>query len=278
MALRSGYKGFKKLLGLKTIRPGTLAVDDAALANTFFPRSEQAVLGATNILPTSIARPTVGEATATLNTDKSVTVNTSGTTAADRYIIGSDYFTVPKGTWYFSGNKSENTAIDIDMMKESDGSVLVSNNATDPTPKEFTLESATSVRLIIKVKSGQTVSNKTVYPMIALSADAPYAPYAMTNKELTDKVNGMVDYVNTTANNGNAYTDSLDDAPLGFVYCSSGCTNNPVNKWGVTETIKASSTAKIQKFYSVETDDFCIRRMVSSVWQAWKKVTTTSVS
>lgn len=55
MALRAGYKGFKKLAeGLKMIRPGILAVDNTILADTFFTRQDQGVLGARNLFNVSV--------------------------------------------------------------------------------------------------------------------------------------------------------------------------------------------------------------------------------
>ena len=62
MALRSGYKGFKKLAeGLKMIRPGILSVDNDALSGTFFPRTEQSLLGSKNLCPNMAVTTTDGE-------------------------------------------------------------------------------------------------------------------------------------------------------------------------------------------------------------------------
>lgn len=185
MALRSGYKGFKKLLpGLKIIRPGTLGIDNTELSKTFFPRSEQAVLGAKNLCPNNATTKTDGDVTFTVNSDGSVTLN--GTASATvgfelktygrwlkagvRYILngctgGSD------STYKLSVNRSTG-----DLAKCLDGDV------------EFTVDNTFDYRVWIVVFSGTQFNNLTIYPMIRLASDSDdtYVPYAMTNRELTD--------------------------------------------------------------------------------------------
>jgi hypothetical protein len=52
------------------------------------------------------------------------------------------------------------------------------------------------INIRIGIPSGVTVNNITVYPMLRLASDQDdtWQPYAMTNKELTDKLNDRVEF------------------------------------------------------------------------------------
>lgn len=110
MALKAGYKGFKKLISpLKLYRPGELGIDQDALVDDlnseFFLRSEQAVLGAVNLfyytLPTLKAINTAGtwsdnvytwrNVQFTVNADLSITAHKTGDLTQEAYINVAKY-------------------------------------------------------------------------------------------------------------------------------------------------------------------------------------------
>lgn len=102
MALRAGYKGFKKLISpLILNRPGTIEIDgdalNAELNKTFYPRSEEYVTGVKNLLPI------------TLNDLKSL--NANGSWADNVYTHNSVTFTITTDSnGYVTSIATANTA------------------------------------------------------------------------------------------------------------------------------------------------------------------------
>lgn len=182
MALRSGYKGFKKLLGLKMIRPGTLTVDDTVLSNTFFPRSEQAVLGAVNLFNNTATTDTVGGIECTVNADKTVTA--SGTYSGGTYVQFSlGRVSVKKG-WILKGCPSGGSTSTYQLILFN--SAQSARLATDLG--EGAVISADDSNALLAIYFHASVTDKVFKPQICLSMDTPYAPFAMTNRQLTDFV------------------------------------------------------------------------------------------
>lgn len=206
MALRSGYKGFKKLLApLKIIRPGTLGIDNDVLIpelnETFFPRSEQAVLGAKNLISVPYFESNKSEngVTWTVNSDGSVTGVSSDTpTSATGFVLnqhivkntiiaGKTYILngCPSGGDWGSGNNKyciyifdEGTGSPIAAMDTGNGALFTPQSGHNYT-----------IRILIGVNATGAL-NLTFKPMLRLvsDSDSTYAPYAMTNRELTDAV------------------------------------------------------------------------------------------
>ena len=162
-----------------------------------YTREEARVLGAKNLLPMNLSAlksdtENTGTWTGnvynksnvdfTLNDDLSVTVNTSGASADTQLVLS---FDMVAGDYKLNGcadGSGSTYWIDVYNSKWS-GRQYNYNGDTDVT---FT---GTTKRVFrVFVKSGATVSNKTVYPMLRLASDADdtYAPPAMTNRELTE--------------------------------------------------------------------------------------------
>lgn len=191
MALRAMYKGIKKVLAPLIIkRPGELAIDQDAL-NTelnivFFPRNEQAVLGAKNFYYMADNTATSNGITYTVS-DNILTI--SGQATADSYSQIAREIFMPKGEYIInglSGGSAQTYYIDIlnhlgnvRLARLTDGDVALS------------LAQDTYLDVYPNVKSGVDLSTViTVKIMIRLATDhdTTYVPYAMTNKELTDRV------------------------------------------------------------------------------------------
>lgn len=200
MALRSGYKGFKKLLApLKITRPGTLGIDNDVLIpelnEVFFPRSEQAVLGAKQLIPYPYVNTTKTEnnVTFTDNGDGTVTVSTSDAVTADTYFIFFTEASISRARLLnyhemkLSGGISSNVFLQF-WNTDGNGGIAFSNG--DENVVDFTNASA-SFNFVIVVKSGTTLAEPvTVSPLLRLATDPnpDFEFFAMTNRELTENI------------------------------------------------------------------------------------------
>lgn len=145
------------------------------------------ILGAKNLLKVRTSNMTLSGVTFTVNSDTSISVN--GTATSDVYY--------PLGIHNF-GNVSFAT----------DGSINNSNYKINglPTNSQFYLfYNATNNYVNIVVKSGYTVNNVRVYPMIRPKniEDATWQPYTKTNKELTEEVTQNRSDIQTLTNKTN---------------------------------------------------------------------------
>ena len=174
MALRAGYYGLKKKFIDKVNKWDQLV----------FPRSEQAVLGAKNLLPPNVSK-TFTDITFTVDEDGVVTVN--GTASASRNY--SYYTMVGDGKDYIINCGNPNVAPSpaplgvyvFDSTEPRQYDVI----GTEDKKITFTEGHAFTVYFVVRV--GNTVTNEKIYPMLRLATDPEptYVPYAMTNKELT---------------------------------------------------------------------------------------------
>lgn len=138
----------------------------------------------------------VGGLTMTTNGDKSITVG-SGTTTSDDAIMlsGSSQAysaseqTLKKGTYTASINGGT-VPVYLIIKVEDDGahgeqSIVVTGSGTNT----FTIDADCRIFAYLYINaSGQTSTGGVLYPMIKRASDlsTTYAPYAMTNEELTD--------------------------------------------------------------------------------------------
>ena len=161
--------------------------------STAFPRSEQAVLGAKNILPNNNTTQTINGIPFTKNADGSVTIGAGTASANTSYILGDIN---PKAGNYILSRGTTNGQAFLSVSKYNGstwvaGLAEIGNQAI--SEKEFTIDYVgyDTVRGFLYIGSGVTISTPyTVYPMIRVASDKDdtYAPYAMTNRELTDAV------------------------------------------------------------------------------------------
>jgi len=183
----------------------------ASVDELMFTREEQGVLGAVNIIP----YPYIGDAgasglTVAENEDTSITISAGTSTGNFRYklfenIKGSDLKkfwgnnntykmkgTPANGstsTWYFRFSEpyqSSNWSHYDDI-----GNGILFNTAD--------LKDDSNYSLVCCIDSGVTLaSDITFKPMISLG-DSEFVPPSMTNKQLTDKVQAIIDAVNNSA-------------------------------------------------------------------------------
>lgn len=149
------------------------------------------VLGAKNLLPNVTKMQTVNGITTTLNSDGSVTINGTATGWEQDNILKG---LLKKGTYKISIGTSFPSGV-FGTLRNDDTNTTILNlgNGSDITEKEFTLSTDTNIRLYNGVGQGVTVSNLTFYPMIRLASieDDTYAPYAMTNQQITHYVQAV---------------------------------------------------------------------------------------
>lgn len=152
-----------------------------------FPRSEQAVLGAVNILNNIGESKSQNNVTFTVNADKSVTVVTGdGGASADTTLILAQNIPIPSGiNWYLkgcpSGGASSKYFLCLDLFASP-----YTNYAQDIGAGALIHDYVESNSVCyIRIKSGAVISTPITFkPQICLSLDTPYAPFAMTNREL----------------------------------------------------------------------------------------------
>lgn len=172
-----------------------------------FNRAEQRVLGAKNLLvyPYVNTTKTLNGITFTDNGNGTITCNGTATANADFDFMS-----------YLSLN-SLTTNNRLLLTGGISGSVLLytrkSNNeyVTDEGSGAVLEQNTTfNIALKLQVKSGTTVNNLIIKPMLRLASDPDdtYVPYAMTNKEITDILSVKE----------SAFTDIVEGASVGSDY------------------------------------------------------------
>ena len=156
------------------------------------------VLGAKNILPNNAVSQTITDVQLTVNNDGSVTATG---TSSGAWNLRLAKFVLKKGTYILSGRGNANIFTQIVNNTESTN-IASTENATE---KQFTIDNDTEVIGRIFWHNGVTFDNVTMYPMLRLASDPDntYAPYAMTNKQITDIVPSDASVSNKLVTNTN---------------------------------------------------------------------------
>lgn len=81
----------------------------------------------------------------------------------------------------------------LEAVYRTDNGTYISEQQVASGEIELIIPSnAATVEVWVQIKSGYTANNLTMYPMLApLSYTGPYVPYAMTNRELTNRVDDL---------------------------------------------------------------------------------------
>lgn len=159
----------------------------------------QGVLGAKNLLKITQNTQTINGVTFTVNRDSDgnvINVTANGTATADAtFTLLADYVDFEKGDYKVTGCPTGGTATTYE--------IFTAVRHLDATATEFvqdfgngaslTVDNNTrNIALSIIVRNNTAVSNIVFKPMITLASDPlsdyeHYVPYAMTNRELTEK-------------------------------------------------------------------------------------------
>ena len=188
MALKAGYKGIKKLLSpLKLSGLGELAIDQeelvADLDPVFYTRSEQAVSGVVNYLDPAGLKATASGSSVTATKQSDGSMALSGTASASSGIqLNQTAYVLPDGKWTFSLGRT----IGCKVIGWAGGDTYQTLVDSDTGKATFTASSTyIGYYVQMKVVNGTAYSGY-IYPMFSLYPDAPFAPYVMTNKQLTE--------------------------------------------------------------------------------------------
>ena len=147
--------------------------------------------GAVNIANVTLTSQTKDGVTWTVNPDKSIA--TTGTTTADTYIVITDTFTLPAGSYRMTGCP-EPISLYSQRLRLTNAATEAAIAWDDGEGVDFTLNADTDVKIYIRYNSGVDLSGKTFYPMIypaALGKNVPYQPHTETNPVLTQKVSAL---------------------------------------------------------------------------------------
>lgn len=171
--------------------------------------NDMSQLGAVNFLEvttTGTTTKTGGSGTVdfTVNADKSITINCDGTHTSDVYFSCAKV-TVPKGSWKFSALQA-NSSMTYFMYLDSVTGITYDNRYDSGNGTRFNNSAEFSTTLSICVKAGTALNNVTIYPMIApVDYNGDYVPYAKTNRELTEDVDGLGEFIELTLQNNTNY-------------------------------------------------------------------------
>ena len=162
-----------------------------------FDRSEQAVLGAKNLLENTATTQEINGVTFTVNTDGTVGVN--GTASATTVLPIATNVTTGNRDLIMSGCPAGGSSNGYSLKWRMSGSDIYDYGEGVDIPAN----SSTALSVEIRINNGYNASNLLFKPMLRLASDPDntYAPYAMTNKQLTDAVENISvdDVTNSTA-------------------------------------------------------------------------------
>lgn len=169
-----------------------------------FDRAEQRVLGAKNLQDITATTQTKNGVTFTVNADKTITLNGTTTAWTDLNLYPDSEF--PQGEYIVSTPIVTNAAYRIwDVTHNTE----LYNSLTDGESKRITVQANTTLRYLISINRNLTV-NGTIKPMLRLASDPDdtYAPYAMTNRELTELATVQESAVTDIISGANVYDNT----------------------------------------------------------------------
>lgn len=148
--------------------------------------------GAYNRAPVNIASQVIGGMTLTANENKTVTFAGSNTSGSTQVAFLTGYFTLPAGDYTVTTiNATGGFATNFQIYGTT--TYLTGPSYYNPTVS-LSLNAETTIRWRMVFPNGANVDGITIKPMIydARLVNPPYQPFTMTNRELTDKVQGII--------------------------------------------------------------------------------------
>lgn len=244
------------------------------------------IMGAKNLIPYPFYNKgnlTASGITYTDNGDGTLTID--GTATADSeyvFVANANNYKPIAGTYRLTGidDGSANTYF-IQWTYDNVNDYLFQGE------KSYTVDGTKYIRLSVRVKSGATVNNVIVSPMLRLvdDTDTTFRPYAMTNKELTDNLNTTHgNYYGTCATSSSTSAKVItvnEDFKLAvgttvtvkFSYTNTA--SNPtinVNGTGAKSVWYSASVVTTASLSTVGTANRYIKYMYDGtywVWQGW---------
>lgn len=155
------------------------------------------VLGAKNLLPSIKASKTVGDVTFTLNGDGSITANGTASNTIYVDLVTSQSF-LGQGNYVLSGGVNANQFIYVNTLDSGTYIDTIARAEGEDAVFSINYSGYNQLTVGISITSGQSVDHVTFYPMIRLASDPDntYAPYAMTNQQLTADTEALTNNIN----------------------------------------------------------------------------------
>ena len=197
MALRAGYYGVKRRIWEAIQTTTAKIVDD--IDNIW---KNHTVSGAKNILPNAATTSTITGVTFTVNSDKSITLSgeNTGESAAIKTINTLPYNDVKGKILSGVTGGSSSTYMIFGRIQSGGGGYLSEVNCVNGDVKiPDNVANAASITFNVRVFDGvKFTESVNIYPMIrdVNDPDATYAPFAMTNQELTASANDQKTAIN----------------------------------------------------------------------------------
>lgn len=259
--------------------------------------ADNGVLGAKNLLKNAGSTITQNGITATYNSDGSILLNGTATANVGLVVskdVSNNNF-LPNGKYILSGSAvfSDNCYLWINKYVSGSGSSLVQLRTIGEI--EFAIDTSQydGIKVGITVRNGTTLSNFLVKPMIRLASDPDdtYQPYTMTNRELTENANGLINHypdyawsknkiiATSGANLNDITTPGLYKCQTGSI--ASTLVNCPVQSaFGLEVIIGNDVSAFIIQIikYTVNANEVYMRTYSTNSWTSWYKFTGTVVS
>lgn len=227
------------------------------------------VLGAKNLFENTAVTVSKNGITMTVNNDKTVTLNGTATEQVVFFItkeLNSDAIT----TRYI-----DNTKKYILSGCPSDGAdnkyfIYDGINNLKDFGEGIALSGKSTYNASIYVRSGVSCSNVIFKPMLRLAdiQDDTYTPYAMTNRELTEKV------IRTEISNVDL--NNITDA--GLYYMMGNMTNSPSPNYGMLEVVHKHNYVRQIIYPEAGADRIYTRLRASGTWQSWYQFIGTALS
>ena len=177
-------------------------------------------LGAWNLIKNEGTTQTINNVTFTVNSDGSVGTNNNTVTGSDAaFTFYTSKAKFKAGAYYLSGCPSGGSwSTYAVLLRVSDDGVTWSLSDADlGSGDEVVLSADKYIKIEIRVYLGASTGGVTFYPMLALKPGLPYAPYAMTNRELTDTLSVKEITVTGTNTTSNATVTSISCMRYGKV-------------------------------------------------------------
>ena len=267
---------FYPMLRYASIADDTYEPYHASVENYMLPQSVQNVMGAKNLLPInindikSISLPgtwngntyTYRNVDFTLNTDasgylQSITVN--GTNSGDSFSLQLNSPVLFKaGSYILTGCPSGGGYSSYWIQWRNS---TASSNIGDDTGSGFSAALTSDAECFFRLYVGTSaaISNVTFYPMLRLAeyTDPTYEPYAMTNKQLTDSLDGWTGIAYVDANSQVTFTGLNDDYAYALYVA-----NEIAGITGVTKTGSGTNVTAIYTLSGVSQGDSAKLRII----------------
>ena len=222
--------------------------------------------GAKNLLANTASSTSINNVTFTVNADGSVTVNTGsgGASANAELTIMQNNKDIPNGGGIVLSGCPAGGANDkyflFARIGNDDGDTYaggVDDYGSSSNIPSYN-KSTQHIRFGIRIISGQQVSNLTFKPMVRLATDpdSTYAPYAMTNKQLTDALAYLEQTVTLSTSAATAVT--FTDARI----TANSCIEVGTSEWGlVPDSVTVSAGSCVVTLPQAETAHSAVCRI-----------------